>query len=141
MHQPPYGDPVTGRSVLPWVRLHALKDYLGMVKIVEETPEVHVTFNLVPSLLDQVEAYARGEASDGHQELSMKPAADLDESERVAALRILCLAHPNLIGAIPRFAEIVQRRGPRVDEAALRAAAGHFSADDLRDLQVVAKLA
>ena len=70
MHQPPYRDPLTGRSVLPWVRLHALKDYLGMVKLVEETPDVHVTFNLVPSLLDQIEAYARGEATDDHQELS-----------------------------------------------------------------------
>jgi alpha-amylase/alpha-mannosidase (GH57 family) len=141
MHQPPYRDPLTGRAILPWVRLHALKDYLGMVKILEETPDVHVTFNLVPSLLDQVEACARGEATDGHQELSMKPAAELDEAERMAALRILCLAHPNLIGAIPRFAEIVERRGPRVDEAALREAAARFSVEDLRDLQVVAKLA
>jgi alpha-amylase/alpha-mannosidase (GH57 family) len=141
MHQPPYRDPLAGRSVLPWVRLHALKDYLGMVRLVEETPDVHVTFNLVPSLLDQVEAYARGEATDGHQELSMKPAAELDEADRVAALRVLCLAHPNLIAAIPRFAEIVERRGPRTDEASLREAASRLSVEDFRDLQVVAKLA
>ena len=80
MHQPPYRDPATGRPILPWVRLHALKDYLGMVKLLEETPEVHATFNLVPSLLDQIEACARGEAVDGHQELSTKPAAALDGS-------------------------------------------------------------
>jgi alpha-amylase/alpha-mannosidase (GH57 family) len=141
MHQPPYRDPLTGHSVLPWVRLHALKDYLGMVKLLEETPEVHATFNLVPSLLDQVEAYARGEADDGHQELSSKPAADLDEGERVHALRVLCLAHPNLIASVPRFAEIVERRGPRTDDASLREAAGRFSVDDVRDLQVVSKMA
>jgi alpha-amylase/alpha-mannosidase (GH57 family) len=141
MHQPPYRDPSTGRWVLPWVRLHALRDYLGMVKLLEETPAVHATFNLVPCLLDQVEAYVRGEARDGHQELSLKPAAELDEGERVGALRVLCQAHPNLIGALPRFAEIVERRGPKTDEASLRAAAGRFSVEDLRDLQVVAKLA
>ena len=141
MHQPPYRDPSTGRPILPWVRLHALKDYLGMVKLLEETPEVRATFNLVPSLLDQIEACVRGEAVDGHQELSTKPAADLDEGERVAALRVLCLAHPNLISAIPRFAEIVERRGPRTDEASLREAAGRLSVDELRDLQLVAKLA
>jgi alpha-amylase/alpha-mannosidase (GH57 family) len=141
MHQPPYRDPATGRPILPWVRLHALKDYLGMVKLLEATPEVHLTFNLVPSLLDQIEACVRGEAVDGHQELSTKPAAELDEGERVAALRILCLAHPNLIGAIPRFAEIVERRGPRSDEASLREAAGRLSVEEMRDLQVVAKLA
>jgi len=141
MHQPPYRDPLTGHSVLPWVRLHALKDYLGMVKLLEETPAVHATFNLVPSLLDQIEAYARGEATDSHQQLSMEPAAELDEGERVAALRTLCLAHPNLIAALPRFVEIVERRGPHTDEASLREAAGRLSVEELRDLQVVSKLA
>ena len=141
MHQPPYRDPSTGRPILPWVRLHALRDYLGMVKLLEGVPEVHATFNLVPCLLDQIEACAGGQATDGHQELSSKPAAELNEGERVAALRVLCLVHPNLIAAIPRFAEIVERRGPRTDEASLREAAGRMSVQDLRDLQVVAKLA
>ena len=53
MHQPSYRDPLDGTFILPWVRLHALKDYWGMVAILSETPEVHVTFNLVPSLVDQ----------------------------------------------------------------------------------------
>ena len=34
MHQPFYKDMVTGEYRLPWVRLHALKDYYGMVKLV-----------------------------------------------------------------------------------------------------------
>jgi glycosyl hydrolase family 57 len=38
MHQPCYRDPLDGAFVLPWVRLHALKDYLGMVRLLEETP-------------------------------------------------------------------------------------------------------
>jgi alpha-amylase/alpha-mannosidase (GH57 family) len=141
MHQPPYRDPATGRPVLPWVRLHALRDYLGMVKLLEDTPAVHATFNLVPCLLDQIEACARGETRDGHQELSAKPAAELDEAERVAALRVLCQAHPNLIGAVPRFAELLERRGPLTDEASLREAARRFSVEDFRDLQVAANLA
>ena len=33
MHQPFYRDLVSGEYRLPWVRLHALKDYYGMVKI------------------------------------------------------------------------------------------------------------
>ncbi len=32
MHQPQYRDPETGEYVLPWTRLHATKDYWGMVK-------------------------------------------------------------------------------------------------------------
>lgn len=50
MHQPQYKDPETGRYVLPWTRLHAIKDYWGMVKLFEEFPKFHATFNMVPSL-------------------------------------------------------------------------------------------
>ncbi|MGA8101066.1 MAG: hypothetical protein WB869_02860, partial [Candidatus Acidiferrales bacterium] len=49
MHQPEYKDPATRTYFLPWTRLHALKDYWGMVKILDEFPEVHMTFNVVPS--------------------------------------------------------------------------------------------
>jgi len=49
-HQPFYKDLVTGEYRLPWVRLHALKDYYGMVKLLDEFPNVHQNFNLVPSL-------------------------------------------------------------------------------------------
>jgi hypothetical protein len=51
MHQPFYQDLLTGEHILPWVRLHAIKDYWGMVALLREFPQVRVTFNLVPSLL------------------------------------------------------------------------------------------
>ena len=38
MHQPFYKDLVSGEYKLPWTRLHALKDYYGMVRILEEFP-------------------------------------------------------------------------------------------------------
>jgi len=55
MHQPFYKDLVSGEYRLPWVRLHALKDYYGMVKLLEEFPQVHQNFNIVPSLVAQLE--------------------------------------------------------------------------------------
>ncbi|MGH9785967.1 MAG: hypothetical protein ACRD88_17485, partial [Terriglobia bacterium] len=48
MHQPYYKDLLQGVYRLPWTRLHALKDYYGMVAILKEFPRVHATFNLVP---------------------------------------------------------------------------------------------
>ena len=60
MHQPQYRDPATGRYVLAWTRLHALKDYWGMVRVLAEFPNVHATFNVVPSLAAQLEEYASG---------------------------------------------------------------------------------
>src|SRR5437879_13906796 len=60
MHQPQYRDPATRRYILPWTRLRALKDYWGMVRVLEEFPAVHATFNVVPSLAAQLEEYAGG---------------------------------------------------------------------------------
>jgi len=48
MHQPFYKDLDSGEYKLPWTRMHALKDYYGMVHILEEFPEIHQTFNLGP---------------------------------------------------------------------------------------------
>ena len=63
-HQPFYKDLVTGQYRLPWVRLHALKDYYGMVKLLDEFPNVHQNFNLVPSLMVQIQDYVAGTALD-----------------------------------------------------------------------------
>ena len=54
MHQPFYKDLVSGEYKLPWTRMHALKDYYGMVRVLEEFPKVRQTFNLVPSMMAQV---------------------------------------------------------------------------------------
>jgi len=54
-HSPLYRDlaaPTPAGSLrLPWVRLHALRDYLGMALIVAAHPGVRVTFNLPPCLV------------------------------------------------------------------------------------------
>src|SRR5207253_322915 len=81
MHQPFYEDLVTGEHILPWVRLHALKDYYGKTAILREFPSVKATFNVVPSLLVQLEAFAEDRAHDRALELSLKPAADLTPSD------------------------------------------------------------
>src|SRR4029434_8877824 len=86
MHQPYYEDLATGEHILPWVRLHALKDYYGMVALLREFPNVKMTFNLVPSLLVQLEAFAEERARDRHLELGLKPAALLTEEEKSAML-------------------------------------------------------
>ncbi len=60
MHQPYYRSAKTGAFQMPWARLHAIKDYLDMVEILAGYPAIHQTFNLVPSLVEQLEDYAAG---------------------------------------------------------------------------------
>mgnify|MGYP001269005552 CR=1 FL=1 len=57
MHQPDYRHPENGQFVLPWVLLHAIKDYADMAGHLERHPHIKCTVNFVPVLLDQVEDY------------------------------------------------------------------------------------
>src|SRR5450756_2304876 len=143
MHQPCYQDLATGEHIMPWVRLHALKDYYGMVALLREFPDVRMTFNLVPSLLVQIEAFAEGRASDRCLDLSLKPADELDGADVEFIVENFFHAHrQHMIEAYPRYAELLTRRGDSlVTPADRRAAAARFSRDDLRDLQVWHKLA
>ncbi|MDP3498482.1 MAG: glycoside hydrolase family 57 protein [Candidatus Nitrotoga sp.] len=57
MHQPDYRDYASGDFLLPWVYLHAIKDYTDMAFHLEQYPQVKATVNFVPVLLDQLEDY------------------------------------------------------------------------------------
>src|SRR5688572_31586888 len=135
MHQPFYQDLLTGEHVLPWVRLHALKDYWGMVAILREFPRIRATFNLVPSMLVQLEAFARDEARDRHLELGLKPAEALTDDERAFCLDNFFHAHrPRMIDPFPRYAELIGRRGNGNGTGlSARAQAAQFTTEDLRD--------
>ncbi len=56
-HQPFYYDPARDEMSGPWVRKHATKDYWDMAAVVGEFPDVHVSINLTPVLLIQLELY------------------------------------------------------------------------------------
>src|SRR5215831_9660190 len=130
MHQPFYQDLATGEHILPWVRLHALKDYYGMAALLREFPDVRVTFNLVPSLLVQLQAYAADRARDRSLDLSLKPADTLTPDETSFIVENFFHAQRGrMIDIYPRYAELAGRRGSA------------YSIDDLRDLQVWHKLA
>ena len=139
-HQPFYKDLVTGEYRLPWVRLHALKDYYGMVKLVDEFPRVHQNFNLVPSLITQIQDYVAGTAQDPFLQVAARPARDLSLEERRFALQYLFQANPvNLIGRYPRYRELWERFRSSGD--APEKAERFFLAQDFTDLQVLSQIA
>src|SRR5258708_174962 len=144
MPQPYYKDLVTGQYRLPWVRLHALKDYYGMVKLLDEFPGVHQTFNLVPSLMAQIQDYTEGRASDPFLEVAAKPANDLGLEEKRFALQYLFQANvDNMIGRYPRYRELWERAPlpRRQGNAAVIEDVSMFSNGDITDLQVLSQIA
>ena len=130
MHQPFYKDLVRQCYVMPWAYLHGTKDYLGMPSLVEEFPEVHQTFNLVPSLLLQLEEYAKGKAQDASLELAFKPAEDLTPEERSSVIeRFFPVPIRTMLQPFPRYFELYERRSDASRHSA-------FTDQDLRDIQV-----
>lgn len=139
MHQPFYKDLVTGEYRLPWVRMHGLKDYYGMVKLLDEFPLVHQNFNLVPSLLVQLGDYSTGIAKDAWLNVVSKPANDLPPEEKTFALTYLFQAnHTHQIARYPRYLELWQKKAAHRTAAAAAAA---FDVHDFTDLQVLSQIA
>jgi alpha-amylase/alpha-mannosidase (GH57 family) len=137
MHQPQYRDPATGRYLLPWTRLHATKDYWGMVKLLEEFPGVHATFNFVPLLAEQIEEYASGTFQEPWFDIAFAPAESLTPDQKREALERAFQVNENFLNRWPRYAEL---------HAAMRsggaeACVAHWSLRDWRDLQLLSQLA
>ncbi|OGR82010.1 MAG: hypothetical protein A2902_02265 [Elusimicrobia bacterium RIFCSPLOWO2_01_FULL_64_13] len=135
-HQPFYEDLADHRAVLPWVRLHATKDYFDMAAAVEAFPGVRMTVNLVPSLLVQLENFASGRSTDPWMEKSAIPAQGLEPGDKRWILENFFLCNwETMTFPHPRFAELLERRGRRPSRETLERCAAEFSPQDFLDLQ------
>ncbi len=138
MHQPNYQEPHSRRMVLPWVRLHAIKDYLDMPLLAARHDRLKVTFNLVPALLDQLQLYVDG-GSDRHLDLSRRPAEQLDDDSRREILGSFFEGNPaSMIEPYARYTELYRKYRENAGDAIL---ADLFTSEELRDLQVWSNLA
>ena len=132
-HQPFYKDPTTGYYHLPWVRLHGVKDYLDMVEILRRFPRIKQTFNMVPSLLEQLDDYSRGVATDPHLELSLKKASDLTDEDKLKILDLHFQAnYDHMIHPNRRYRQLFNDRKKAIDG---------WGETDWRDLQCLSNLA
>ena len=138
MHQPQYRDPESGEYVLPWTRLHALKDYWGMVEVLRDFPDFHATFNVVPSLGLQLEEYASGNFTEPWFSLAFKNADELTREDKAEILaRAFQVNHERLMSRWPRFVELYEWSRPAGGAQALVT----FTPRDWRDLQLLSQLA
>jgi alpha-amylase/alpha-mannosidase (GH57 family) len=148
MHQPYYKNLLTQEVDLPWVRLHGTKDYLDMVEILEKYPAIHLTFNLVPCLIEQIEDYTSrtvnastslsvdGKRSrtikDKYLELSYKPAKELTGQDKsFIQENFFFINKEKAISLHPRYYELFLKKQAKKE----------FSTQDYLDLQVWLNLA
>lgn len=141
MHQPFYKDPETSLYRLPWVRLHGTKDYLAMVDMLTEFPDIKQNFNLTPSLLEQILDYTENNARDIPLDLTIKNAAELDPGEKIFILENFFLANwDTMIKPLPRFYELLTKRGLHLTKNDFIQVSKYFSTEDFRDIQVLYNL-
>ncbi len=127
MHQPYYRAPGRHEALLPWVRMHAAKDYLHMVEVLQKYPTVQATFNMVPALTEQLLDYAAGRLTDRVAVLAQRNAWTLEE--KVYLVNICYSVNwPNIARRYPRYDELIERR----DQALANPLA--LSDADFRDL-------
>lgn len=134
-HQPLYRDlgwpSPRGSYRLPWVRLHALRDYYSKTALLLDYPEVRVTINVTPVLLWQLDDYVLRGATDRALELTLADACKLSRPARQELLNIGFEAdwHRQIM-PYPRYRELLSLRRTR----------GRFSTRELRDLQMWSNL-
>jgi len=142
MHQPPYRDALSGRYVLPWTWLHAIKDYTDMAAHLEQVPGARAVVNFTPVLIEQIEdlAAAVRAALDSGQPLPDALLATLSDAPLPtgAAARLQLLAaclradRENMIRRHAPFAELVDIALALNDERRIEYASDQF----LHDLAV-----
>ncbi|MCX5685900.1 MAG: glycoside hydrolase, partial [Candidatus Omnitrophica bacterium] len=138
MHQPFYKDPLAGKYLLPWVRLHGVKDYYPMAALVEDF-DVKATFNLVPSLVEQINDYTENDATDIFQDLTAKKASSLTFGDKVDLLNSFFKVNfKHFIEPNPRYSELLIKKGMKpLLGSALKSVVKSFSDRDFLDLQAL----
>ena len=127
MHQPFYRDLRKGQIPLPWVRLHAAKDYLHMAEALARHPAMHVTINMVPSLTEQMLTWVEGQEADDLVLLAEQETWSPADKRAILGL-CFSISWDKIIRRYPRYAGLLERRPQALADPAA------FSDADYRDL-------
>ncbi len=110
-HQPNYQTQPNGIKLMPWARLHAIKDYLDMLIILDKFPNLKLNFSIVPTLIDTIEDYAYNDGHDIHSKLTITPTEELTDDDKLYILNYFFDAnYENLISKNPRYNELYNKR-------------------------------
>ena len=137
-HQPYYRVPGSREFVLPWVRLHSVKSYYDMGRLLEKRPEIRATFNFSGSLLRQLVEIVDEGLRDRWWRWSTTDPDALDHAQRREIVRhFFSISYDRGVAPLPRFAELHQQR----NDKGIAACADTFTRQDFLDLQVLFNLA
>lgn len=130
-HQPHYKNAETGNFLMPWTRLHGVKDYVDILKTLEKYPNVKFNVNLVPTMLEQIEDYYRNGTTDNVMDLTLKNAKDFTDKDYDEFYNFFFSTNEeNLVSRLPRYKELFCRRKTK-----------DLNHEEIQDVQVLFNLA
>ncbi len=136
MHQPTY-KLSENKTLLPWVRLHSVKDYYGLPALALKHPGIRMNFNFTPCLLEQILDYSENRITDLRFDLTKKKATELSSEDKMSLLKNFFMCNKDrMITIYPRYRQLYEKRGENVSIEALREKINFFSSQDWLDLQV-----
>jgi len=131
MHQPYYKDDKANTTLMPWVFLHAIKDYYDIPWYASKFNTIKATYNLVPSLIVQIESYIQNNAQDTLLLILKKDIELLSKNEIEYLQSYLFLSNEkNMIKPLKRYYEFYLRYN-------IHNTIIDFSHNELLDLQVL----
>ena len=128
-HQPYYPKDIDGNFSKPWVRLHATKDYLDMVEMVQKYEDLRVTFNLTPTLMKQLNELSGG-LKDTYWVHTEIKGDELNDNEKKFLRDRFFDINSRIINTYPRYVELRN----------LRQNPDQWNTQDYIDLQVLFNL-
>ena len=104
MHQPDYRDE-TGIMQMPWVFLHAIKDYYDMPWMLERHSGLRATFNITPPLIMQLKLYYNNpQNSDKFFNLWLREISSLNMTEYTWMMKICkSSTYDTVVSKIPSY--------------------------------------
>lgn len=140
MHQPYYRDASTGRYLMPWVRLHALKGYYD-IPLAMEKYGVKGVINVVPALIEQLVDYTDNNVTDPWLEHTLMDPKDMKNEEKAFVLKnFFMLNWERLVKTSPRYHKILSKRQCYENKLNWVEMSKMFSDDEIFDLQVLFNL-
>jgi len=117
MHQPDYRD-ADGVMGMPWVFLHAIKDYYDMPWMLSRHKGLKATFNLTPSLIEQLLLYSDPLKADRFLQLWHQHPSRLGSTERDWIVKICTSCnYDTMVRPFARMAQLYARE--RFDDGEL----------------------
>ncbi|MDD3596450.1 glycoside hydrolase family 57 protein [Sulfuricurvum sp.] len=127
MHQPDYRGS-DGVMRMPWVFLHAIKDYYEMPWLLSRYQNLKATFNITSSLIEQLNLYRDPLRNDAFLALWERHPSSLTSEEKQWVIKICkSTQYETMVKPLKRFSVLYRQ--------------DHFSDEELIDLEVVFMLA